>query len=198
MYQIGNLDRPPANPDEGKGVVYTNFDSRCLVGLGLPASIELALLSGQRATMAAMRHDPVNAALWALASFDPALVHFAELREKTSRSPKLDTRDEELENALNRALTVYLDGQIDMLRQAANINIRDFNEIVDEALGSDPNIIGMRAAQCSDDPLMMQLVSYALHLGTLTGHARAPWKRFSRTIEDCYAQHFVQTACRFS
>lgn len=138
-------------------------------------------LSQHRAKIAAMNHDAISAALWALAGFDTALIHFAELREK------FGDRDEEdpLRISLDRALSVYVEGQCQELLRGAEITTDEANILVEQRIG-DPAEVAMHVLACSSDPLAMELFAYALWLGSITAHGIAPWKRYAWTMADCY------------
>jgi hypothetical protein len=174
---------------EERGEPIPGFDSSCLLTSGLPKRLEEKILSQSRARMAVMRQDPINAALWSLAGFDRALIHFAELREWAAKKQKTGARDEELEVALDRTLSVYLESQSATLMDAAGINRRELDQLVTQRLGdASVNYTGIHAIACTEDPLMLELFSYALRLGVLTNHDAAPWNRFSAVVDDCFEQ----------
>lgn len=139
-------------------------------------------MSFHRAAIAAMDHDTVSAGLWALAAFDPALVHLAELREHFRT---LDEGDP-LRVTLDRLTSVYVEGQCRELVHAAGITMA---EVHLAALGQ---IRGAGEAldhilKCTDHPLAVELFDYARFLGTLTAHGDAPWKRFAAVMADCHS-----------
>lgn len=133
-----------------------------------------------RATMAAMNRDAITAGLWALAGFDPALVHFAELREHLNRL------DEGAPSrvSLDRALSVYLEGQCHELVRAAEITREAANAEVDRRLGDVSSTV-FNVLAVSDDPLCLEIMTYAMYLGTLTAHDIAPWRRFVAVMDEC-------------
>jgi len=140
-------------------------------------------LSDQRAKICVMNHDPVTAGLWALAGFDPALVHLAELRERFANLPE----DDQIRITLDRLTSVYVEGQCHELERAA--------EITTEALFASMTILDPGTTpvtghilDCTEDPLGLEILAYAARLGTLTAHGTAPWKRFAAVMADCHAQ----------
>lgn len=143
-----------------------------------------ASMSDARAKIAAMNHDAVSAALWALASFDPALAQLAELREHFLHVRKLDEEDP-LRITLDRLVSVYVEGQCRELLNGAEITTDQANLLVEQRIG-DPSETALHILGCTDDPLAMELNGYALWLGSLTAHGTAPWKRFAATMADCY------------
>lgn len=154
----------------------------------LPPHLHGKLLSQQRARMAVMRQDPINAALWSLSGYDPALIHFAELRERVSKNTKLSSADEELEVALDRALSVYLESQNNTLQQAAGVDLKELNTLIGDRLGDGVNTTSIQAIALTHDPLILELFGYALRLGVLTGHSDAPWRRFAAVMAECFEQ----------
>ncbi len=144
-----------------------------------------------RAKICAMDHDAVSAGLWALSGFDKALVHFAELREHVGL---LDEEDE-LRISLDRALSVYVEGQCRELLRGAGITIDEANIRVEETIG-DPSPVAVHVLACTDDPLGMELFGYALWLGSLTAHGKAPWNRFAAVMADCHYQRHPRLAAK--
>lgn len=138
--------------------------------------------SQARAAIAAMNHDTVNAGLWALAAFDPALVHLAELREHFERLPEEDL----LRVTLDRLTSVYVEGQCRELVHAAGITTDEALEIMTNRLGGSSETL-YHIVACTDHPLAIELLSYAQHLGSLTAHGDAPWKRFAAVMADCHS-----------
>ncbi len=139
-------------------------------------------MSFHRAAIAAMNHDTVNAGLWALAAFDPALVHLAELREHFQRLPEEDL----LRVTLDRLTSVYVEGQCRELIHAAGITTEEALEIMINRLGGNTDTM-YHAVACTDHPLAIELLAYAQHLGSLTAHGDAPWKRFAAVMADCHS-----------
>lgn len=134
-----------------------------------------------RAAMAAMNHDPISAGLWALAGFDPALVHFAELREHTRKL----SEEDRLRVSLDRALSIYLEGQCYELGVAAEVNKALIDSLIDQRIG-DTTETAFHVLGASSDPLMMEVFTYALYLGVLTAHGQAPWRRYAEVMADCF------------
>lgn len=128
-----------------------------------------------------MNRDAINAGLWALAGFDPALIHFAELREHLAQLHE----DHPTRISLDRALSVYLEGQRQELLHVAGIT-RDSDIIVmaDSQL-PDYSVTMVDVVTCTPDPLGIEIQHYALLLGTLTAHGDAPWKRFAAVMREC-------------
>jgi hypothetical protein len=145
---------------------------------GFAASIS----SQVRAAIAAMDHDAVNAGLWALAAFDPALVHLAELREHFKRLPEEDL----LRVTLDRLASVYVEGQCHELLVASGITTQEARALLLDRLGMGDDTMG-HILDCTDHPLGVELFSYAQFLGVLTAHDTAPWKRFAAVMADCHA-----------
>lgn len=139
-------------------------------------------MSFHRAAMAAMDHDTVTAGLWALAAFDPALVHLAELREHFRT---LDEGDP-LRVTLDRLTSVYVEGQCRELIHAAGITTLEVTEIVANRLGDNTETV-YHIVACTDHPLAIELFAYAQYLGSLTAHGDAPWKRFAAVMADCHS-----------
>lgn len=139
-------------------------------------------LSYQRAKLAAMNHDATNAGLWALAAFDPALVHLAELREHFKH---LDQEDL-LRVTLDRLASVYVEGQCRELIHAAGITTQEAHALIIDRLDSREDTVH-RILDCTDEPLAIELMGYAHYLGVLTAHGSAPWRRFAAVMADCHA-----------
>lgn len=147
--------------------------------------MRLLAVSDRRAKICAMNHDTVSAALWALSGFDPALVHLAELREHFT---KLGLGEEDpLRITLDRLVSVYVEGQCRELLVGAGITTDGANIKVEEGIG-DPSDVALHVLACTSDPLAMELFGYALWLGSLTAHGKAPWNRFKAVMADCYYQ----------
>lgn len=141
-----------------------------------------AKLSSQaRATMAAMNNDAISAGLWALASFDPALVHLAELRERFTH---LDEGDQ-IRVTLDRLTGVYVEGQCRELLHGAAITTHEADQLIAKRIG-DTSDVALHVLACTNDPLAMEIFAYGLYLGSLTAHGNAPWNRFAATMADCY------------
>lgn len=134
--------------------------------------------------MAVMRQDPINAALWSLAGFDTALVHFAELSETLQ---KRYPADHDLRVAFDRALSVYLESQYDTLQQASFMDKKEFDAAVEERIGRKRTTqTGVYAVALTDDPLILEIFGYALRLTILTAHGEAPWRRFEMVMAECF------------
>lgn len=130
-----------------------------------------------------MNHDAVTAGLWALSGFDPALVHFAELRERFAHLGE----DNPSRISLDRALAVYLEGQCRELAAGAGITIDEASVQIIDRLGNTDTVFE-QILTCTDDPLAIEVETYAMYLGVLTAHGDAPWKRFAAVIADCHSQ----------
>ena len=144
--------------------------------------LAVAVSSDQRARMAVMKHDVISAGLWALASFDPALVHLAELRERFATLKE----DDGIRIALERLTSVYLEGQCSKLVEGAGITKHDADVLITRL--SDVDETALHIVDCTDDPLAMEIMAYALYLGSLTAHGNAPWNRFAAVMADCHHQ----------
>jgi len=139
-------------------------------------------VSQVRAKICAMNHDPVTAGLWALAGFDPALVHFAELREHLGKLHE----ENPSRVSLDRALAIYVEGQCRELAAGAGITIDEAsNQIVSHI---DNTATFEQILACTSNPLAIEIETYALYLATFTAHGLAPWKRFAAVMADCHAQ----------
>lgn len=134
-------------------------------------------VSDQRAKICVMNRDAINAGLWALAGFDPALVHFAELREHLAQLHE----DHPTRVSLDRALSVYLEGQRQELLHVAGITSDD-SVVFDN---DDYSVTMIDVVTCTPDPLGIEIQHYALLLGVLTAHGNAPWKRFAAVMREC-------------
>lgn len=127
--------------------------------------------------------DPICSGLWALAGYDPALQHFAELREATRHYGP----DHRLRVALDRAIGVYLEAQCQTLRDAAEIRAWEMDQHTSKLIGDDAiTAVCYHAIGTTEDPLMIEVFTYALYLGTLTGHGLAPWKKFAAVMDDLF------------
>jgi len=140
-------------------------------------------LSHVRAKIAAMNGDAITAGMWALAGFDPALVHVAELREHFRHLPE----DDQIRVAIDRLISVYVEGQCRELIHAAGITTNEASVLVGQNL-TNHNEVTYQILDCSSDPLALEICGYAMWLGVLTGHGQAPWNRFAAVIGDCHAQ----------
>ena len=136
-----------------------------------------------RAAMAVMNHDVISAGLWALSGFDPALVHFAELRERLAHLPE----DHNSRVALDRALSIYLEGQCHELFRGAGITRLESEALVRDHIG-DTDTTFRQVLDCTSDPLGVEIHGYAKWLAVLTSHSTAPWRRFAAVIADCHSQ----------
>src|SRR5688572_18406412 len=105
-------------------------------------------LSQARAKICVMNHDTVTAGLWALAGFDPALVHLAELRERFATLPE----DDQIRVTLDRLTSVYVEGQCHELERAAGITTHGFLDL-------DPTITAVteHILDCTSDPLGLEI-----------------------------------------
>ena len=177
LQAIADAEPPPLRP---KGAAIDTRGGAYFVGrdMQLPPRNPI-VLSQARAMICVMNHDPVTAGLWALAGFDPALVHFAELREHLGKLHE----ENPSRVSLDRALSVYVEGQCHELERAAGITTHGFLDL-------DPTITAVteHILDCTSDPLGLEICAYAMRLGTLTAHGQAPWKRFAAVMADCHAQ----------
>jgi hypothetical protein len=140
-------------------------------------------VSQVRAKICVMNHDVISAGLWALAGFDPALVHLAELRERFAKLPE----DDQIRITLDRLTSVYVEGQCHELIRAAEITTQAADLLAIERLtGADET--ARHILDCTSDPLALEICAYAMWLAVLTAHGTAPWKRFAGVMADCHAQ----------
>lgn len=127
--------------------------------------------------------DPINAGLWALAGYDPALMHCAEMRERIQAA----SEDDPQRISLDRFVSVYLEAQCQTLAAAAGVEGRDINTHLSEAIGETSMATTTYFAVGSTrDPLMLEVVCYAMYLGSFTAHGLAPWNKFAQVIADCF------------
>lgn len=127
--------------------------------------------------------DTVVAGMWALAGYDPALQHLAELREASRRFGT----DSKVWISLNRMIGVYLEAQCETLRDAAEVRAWEMDQHTSKIIGDDAiTAVCYHAVGTTDDPLMIELFTYALYLGTLTGHGLAPWNKFAAVMDDLF------------
>lgn len=129
--------------------------------------------------------DPINGTLWALGTIDRALALFAELRQNLRGDYLI---------SLDRAISVYLEGQVNelliacaMLRPDADMQIQtvlDHQETLD---------VTRMTLALTDDPLLLEIAGYAMHLSGLTLNGRTPWRRFAAVIDHCFCQLPAQT-----
>jgi hypothetical protein len=141
-------------------------------------------LSDQRAKICVMNHDPVTAGLWALAGFDPALVHLAELRERFAALQE----DDQIRITLDRLTSVYVEGQCHELDRGAGVTTEEANNLITDRLAGAIFPVTCTILDCTSDPLGLEIAAYAMRLGVLTAHGDAPWKRFAAVMADCHAQ----------
>lgn len=139
--------------------------------------------SVMRAKIAAMNHDIISAALWSLSGFDPALVHLAEFREHLAHLNEEDPR----RHTLDRLISVYVEGQCRELLIGAGITTQEADQMTMERI-PDPAPTVFQILACTDHPLAIELMGYALRLGSITAHGQAPWNRFKAVMADCFAQ----------
>lgn len=140
-----------------------------------------------------MNHDTVSAALWALSSFDPALVHLAELREKFAH---LNSEEDPIRITCDRLISVYVEGQCQELLNGAGITTEEANTLVEQRLGNIDQTATHTLDTSGGDPLAMELFGYALWFGVLTAHGTAPWRRFAAVMADCYHQRHPSLAAK--
>lgn len=142
-----------------------------------------AITSQARAKICAMNHDIISAALWSLSGFDPALVHLAEFREHLAHLNEEDPR----RHTLDRLISVYVEGQCRELLIGAGITTQEADQMTMERI-PDPAPTVFQILACTDHPLAIELMGYALRLGSITAHGQAPWNRFKAVMADCFAQ----------
>lgn len=145
--------------------------------------------SVMRAKIAAMNHDIISAALWSLSGFDPALVHLAEFREHLAHLNEEDPR----RHTLDRLISVYVEGQCRELLIGAGITTQEADQMTMERI-PDPAPTVFQILACTDHPLAIELMGYALRLGSITAHGQAPWNRFKAVMADCFAQQRQPTS----
>jgi len=177
LQAIADAELPPLRP---KGAAIDTRGGAYFVGPDMQLlPCNPIVLSQARAMICVMNHDPVTAGLWALAGFDPALVHLAELRERFATLPE----DDQIRVTLDRLTSVYVEGQCHELERAAEITTHSVPKL-------DPTVtqVTEHILDCTSDPLGLEICAYAMRLGTLTAHGDAPWKRFAAVMADCHAQ----------
>lgn len=131
-----------------------------------------------------MEGDIITAGIWALAAFDPALVHMAELREHFTGLPE----ENQIRVTIDRLLSVYVEGQCRELVIGAGITTDEAHHLAAQRLGKQAtHEVIMQILDCTSDPLGVEILGYAQHLGALTAHGPAPWNRFAAVIRDCHA-----------
>lgn len=135
--------------------------------------------------------NPINAGLWSIAGFDPACQLLAELRELLhSRYPN----DHQLLISCDRMLSVYLEAQCDKLRTASGMDHKQADTLITGLLRGEELDNTIRACTgLTEDPLLVEIAAYAMHLGGLTAHGTAPWRRFATIISACVDEQ-VQAA----
>lgn len=149
--------------------------------------------STRKARKAAVNHNPINAALWALSGFDLTCGKFADLREDlTRRYP--DTTDP-LHTAMDAALSAYLKERSLSLRLDNNCGRDEIDRLADAAVGGrDVNATAMKAVRCANTAgayhTMVPITEYAITLAAVSSHGPAPFNRFADIIDECYAQMF--------
>lgn len=125
--------------------------------------------------------DPINGSLWALGTIDPALALFAELRQNLRSSNALVS--------LDRAISVYLQGQVNELLIACAMLQPDADMRIQTVLDHQDTLdITRMAVTLTDDPLILEIAGYAMHLSGLTLNGTTPWRRFAAVIDHCYCQ----------
>lgn len=130
--------------------------------------------------------DAINAGLYALAGYDPALVHCAELRERNAHRGEYDI----LRVSLDRFLAMYMEAQGRELAMANNMAPYETHRFIDETLKDNLATTTFFAVGATSDPLMLDVLTYAMYLGTLTSHGLAPWNRFATVMAECfYTKH---------
>lgn len=133
--------------------------------------------------------DVITAGLWALAGFDPALQHFAELREHLRAHPA----DSQLRVSLDRALGVYLQSQCCTIADAVGASQRERDTAILNTCNTDDGVYAngavaeatLNALLLTDDPLVLEIISYGMHLSTFTSWGPTPFRRLSAVLRDC-------------
>lgn len=130
-----------------------------------------------------LKPNGVNAALWALAGFDPALEHFAALRRELMISGKpVDQVD--------RAMVVYLNDMNGELRAAAGSRegLYEYTQLLHAKFGKalQDATYWMVALAGKDAELGVTIAAYAAALTMHTAHGDGPWNRFYDTVRDVF------------
>jgi hypothetical protein len=134
--------------------------------------------------------NPVNGTLWALGIFDPALALFAEIRQNIP--------DGDPANALDRAISIYLEAQADALLVDHGHTTEDINTLAtrcdaDEVITDIVRKI-TRLTEDEDGGLLLEICGFALCLGSLGQWRRTPWLRFRRIVEYSWNENFPTSA----
>lgn len=137
-----------------------------------------------------MKPNGVNAGLWALCGYDPALEHFAALRRELMRRPDHESKASQLD----RVLVIYLVDMVNELRDIAE----PFEAYVRrrfDMLGHDlyiETVFRVIAISERDTELALALVAYAAALALGSAHGMAPWARFRAAVDDLYFEVYPQ------
>lgn len=135
--------------------------------------------------MRKVKPDGINAALWALAGYDPALEHFAALR----RELMLQNRPASVVS-LDRMLVVYLGDMCQELRakDGAPKGHQAYVELIHEKLGNQmpPATYRIVALAGEDAELGVTILAYAAALTMHTAHGDGPWNRFRDTVDEIF------------
>lgn len=147
--------------------------------------------AARNARKAAMSHDPVNAALWALSGFDTTCGRFADLREDlASRHPD---PHEPLRQSIDVALCSYANEQSSQLRLVGGYSEQQIDDIANNLLQRQHiNKAAMQALACGSRAntyhAMVALTQYAITLAAAGNFGPAPFRRFADMMEECYRQ----------
>lgn len=140
----------------------------------------------KQASEAAQRMELINGQLWALASFDGALQHFVELRQKFDGMPE----DHRSRVSLERALSQYIEYQcLELVRCAPGVDTLTINTEIDSIIGhaifTDAiyHVLGV-----TNDPLAVEILTYAAYLTCFTAQGSAPWTRTVQVGAECFYQ----------
>lgn len=159
-------------------------------GITAPSAVHM----WKQTSEAAEQMNIINAQLWALATFDTALQHFVELRQRLETLPqRLDSvpRDYAAGVSLDRALGQYIQHQCVELTDAAGVAVLAINDRINQIIGRETfthaiyHVVGV-----TDDPLAVEILTYAAYLSCFTAHDLAPWSRAHAAVEACfYTKH---------
>lgn len=133
--------------------------------------------------MRKVKPDGINAALWALAGYDPALEHFAALRRELMLQGKSVQQ-------LDRAMLIYLCDMYNELRVAAGSteSYSAYVELLNAKFGKEMADVTYRMVALAgrDAELGVTIAAYAAALAMHTAHGDAPWNRFRDTVTDIF------------
>lgn len=145
----------------------------------------------RNARKAAMNHDPINAALWAIAAFDTTLAKFADIREDLAL--RYPDNTEPLRVTIDNAIGTYINEQATQLREVNNLNEKQVDEIANNKIQArNINKTAMMALSCATHTnnyhLMVNIVAYTITMAALSSYGPAPFHRFADVIAESYEQ----------